>query len=282
MEALHGHLYVTGGVCNLRSLYADQKACEVYEPDPDSWGAFRLLPLPHVGAASAVLEEKIYVLGGYCQDDYSEEKYTDLVSGKTQFQIASKMLSNEFKKLDEKKNIVIGLLRDSWKCSCGRSSSFRNWNEHSKDNGRDRRNCAVAKENGTFESKDCTSTFPFVCYKDNLILIKEEKTWEEAIDYCREKHEDLVSIRDLFAQRWVQEKAKNATTDCVWLGMRYSCVVEFWFWVSNEAMSYKNWVPGRETEDCDMSGAMEINGTNYGWVSLSDETKLNFICLNKM
>ncbi|XP_076018635.1 kelch-like protein 33 [Genypterus blacodes] len=72
MEALRGHLYVAGGVCNLRSFYADQKACEVYDPDSDSWSAFTPLPLPHVGAASAVLEEKIYVLGGYCQDDYSE------------------------------------------------------------------------------------------------------------------------------------------------------------------------------------------------------------------
>ncbi|XP_076018553.1 macrophage mannose receptor 1-like [Genypterus blacodes] len=213
---------------------------------------------------------------------HCREKYTDLVSGTTQLQNASKMLSDELKKLWDKKNIAIGRFRDSWKWSCGRTSSFRNWNDcNSNDDGTDKRKCAVIKDNGTFESKKCTSTFPFVCYKDNLILIKEEKTWEEAIDYCREKHEDLVSIGDLFAQRWVQEKAKNATTDCVWLGMRYSCVVEFWFWVSNEAMSYTNWVPGRETGDCDMSGAMEINGTNYRWVSLSDETKLNFICLNK-
>ncbi|XP_056225248.1 kelch-like protein 33 [Seriola aureovittata] len=72
MEALRGHLYVSGGVCNLRKFYNDQQACEVYDPVTDSWTAFASLSVPHVGAASAVLEEKIYILGGYCQDDYSE------------------------------------------------------------------------------------------------------------------------------------------------------------------------------------------------------------------
>ncbi|XP_029310894.1 kelch-like protein 33 [Cottoperca gobio] len=72
MEPLRGHLYVAGGVCNLRKFYTDQQACEVYDPVADAWTAFAPLPLRHVGAASAVLEGKIYVLGGYCQDDYSE------------------------------------------------------------------------------------------------------------------------------------------------------------------------------------------------------------------
>ncbi|XP_038586253.1 kelch-like protein 33 [Micropterus salmoides] len=72
MEHLRGHLYVAGGVCNLRKFYTDQPACEVYDPVANSWTAFASLPVPHVGAASAVLEGKIYIMGGYCQDDYSE------------------------------------------------------------------------------------------------------------------------------------------------------------------------------------------------------------------
>ncbi|CAJ1085946.1 kelch-like protein 33 [Xyrichtys novacula] len=72
MEPLRGHLYVAGGVCNLRKFYTDQLACEVYNPVSDSWTAFMPLPVPHVGAASVMLEGKIYILGGYCQDDYSE------------------------------------------------------------------------------------------------------------------------------------------------------------------------------------------------------------------
>lgn len=72
MEALQSHLYVAGGVCNLRKFYTDQLVCEVYDTVADCWTTFASLPMPHVGAASIVMEEKIYVLGGYCQDDYSE------------------------------------------------------------------------------------------------------------------------------------------------------------------------------------------------------------------
>uniref|UniRef100_A0AAY3ZUI9 BACK domain-containing protein n=2 Tax=Denticeps clupeoides TaxID=299321 RepID=A0AAY3ZUI9_9TELE len=74
MESLGGHLYVNGGVCNLRKFYTDQMACEIYDPTGDSWCTVTPLPVPHVGAASAVLEEKLYILGGYCQEDYSESR----------------------------------------------------------------------------------------------------------------------------------------------------------------------------------------------------------------
>ncbi|XP_061769399.1 kelch-like protein 33 isoform X1 [Nerophis ophidion] len=72
MEALRGCLYVAGGLCNLRRFYTDQLACELYDPTTDSWTSFASLPMPHVGAASAFLEENLYILGGYCQEDHSE------------------------------------------------------------------------------------------------------------------------------------------------------------------------------------------------------------------
>ncbi|KAM9835078.1 kelch-like protein 33 isoform X1 [Syngnathus typhle] len=72
MEALRGLLYVAGGMCNLRKYYTDQLTCELYDPSTDCWTCLAPLPVPHVGAASAILEENVYILGGYCQEDYSE------------------------------------------------------------------------------------------------------------------------------------------------------------------------------------------------------------------
>ncbi|XP_077399392.1 kelch-like protein 33 [Vanacampus margaritifer] len=72
MEAVRSRLYVAGGVCNLRKYYTDQLTCEVYDPAADCWTFLAPLPVPHVGAASAILEENVYILGGYCQEDYSE------------------------------------------------------------------------------------------------------------------------------------------------------------------------------------------------------------------
>ncbi|XP_038588643.1 C-type mannose receptor 2-like [Micropterus salmoides] len=112
---------------------------------------------------------------------------------------------------------------------------------------------------------------------DKVILIKESKTWEEASYYCRENYSDLVSITNRHQQRWVQERAKNASTDFVWLGLRYTCTLDFWFWVSNDVVSYTNWAQGEKTDDCGMSGAMDRGG-QHQWFKKPDNNKFNFIC----
>uniref|UniRef100_A0A3B4WZA1 Kelch-like protein 26 n=2 Tax=Seriola TaxID=8160 RepID=A0A3B4WZA1_SERLL len=75
MEALGDRLYVAGGITtDNNNTIVDQLACEVYNPSADSWTALACLNVPHVGAGSAVLEGKFYVLGGYSQEDYSDTK----------------------------------------------------------------------------------------------------------------------------------------------------------------------------------------------------------------
>ncbi|XP_056156834.1 uncharacterized protein LOC130130999 [Lampris incognitus] len=75
METMGSHLYVAGGITvDDNMVTIDQLACEVYNPLDNSWTSFTSLPVPHVGAGSAVLEGKFYVLGGYSQEDYSDTK----------------------------------------------------------------------------------------------------------------------------------------------------------------------------------------------------------------
>ncbi|KAL0970095.1 hypothetical protein UPYG_G00237080 [Umbra pygmaea] len=74
MEALNGHIYVAGGVTTNVNMTSDQLACEFYNPVTDTWCAFTTLHIPHVGAASVVLEGKFYVLGGYCNESYKETR----------------------------------------------------------------------------------------------------------------------------------------------------------------------------------------------------------------
>lgn len=112
---------------------------------------------------------------------------------------------------------------------------------------------------------------------DKTILVKENKTWVEALNYCRENYNDLVSITNLEDQRWVQNKAKKALTSHIWLGLRYTCVLEFWFWVSDVAVNYTKWASGGEGDECDMSGAMDREG-DHEWFRHPDTEKFNFIC----
>lgn len=75
MEALGDRLYVAGGfTTDDHMAVVDQLSCEMYVRATDSWTAFSSLSVPHVGAGSAVMEGKFYVLGGYSQETYNDTK----------------------------------------------------------------------------------------------------------------------------------------------------------------------------------------------------------------
>ncbi|KAM7420599.1 hypothetical protein PAMA_015025 [Pampus argenteus] len=115
---------------------------------------------------------------------------------------------------------------------------------------------------------------------ENLILIQENMTWIEAMSYCREHHIDLVYITTKDIQKKVAEKARNSTTAHVWLGLRYTCNFDFWFWINSATGCYQNWAPGQGSEvkyDCGVTGAIEATGWQQ-WVGLPETEKLNFIC----
>ncbi|KAG9338558.1 hypothetical protein JZ751_025616 [Albula glossodonta] len=113
--------------------------------------------------------------------------------------------------------------------------------------------------------------------QNNLILVQENKSWGEALSYCRQHYVDLVSVPTEQVQNWVKRRAQSASTAHVWLGLRYSCDLHFWSWVSGEEGRYQNWAPGRETGECGHTGAVE-SGAGQQWVSLPETEKLNFIC----
>ncbi|XP_047449459.1 macrophage mannose receptor 1-like [Mugil cephalus] len=202
---------------------------------------------------------------------YCRENYTDLISGVAQLE--EKELIHKRK---PRSNIWIGLFRDNWRWSDGNNFSFRNWESFNDTSGTLTNKCATVKETGKWGSDTCDKRKKFFCYDDKVILIKENKTWEEALYYCRDNYNDLVSITNPHQQRWVQERAKKASTPFVWLGLRYSCFLDFWFWCSCEVVNYKNWASD-ESNDCDMSGAMDTGG-EHQWVKKQDNEMFNFIC----
>ncbi|XP_036072501.1 macrophage mannose receptor 1 [Oryzias melastigma] len=220
---------------------------------------------------------------------YCRENHIDLISGpqleelqkhnddtENIIQVYERTTVVNLNSLSRFNYIFIGLFRDAWTWSDGSSFSFRHWNVW-YDSTSEKNNCTILNQDGVWETKICSERKPFICYTDHVILINESRTWEEALYYCRHHHHDLVTITNLDDQRWVQEKTKNATTPFVWTGLRYTCTLGFWFWVSDEVVRFKNWASPEQVNECDMSGAMETGG-EHKWVKKYDEEKFNFFC----
>ncbi|XP_060937800.1 lithostathine-1-alpha-like [Limanda limanda] len=158
--------------------------------------------------------------------------------------ILSEKQNEEAHNVSTSQIVWIGLFKDPWGWSDGSNASFRYWN------------------------------------KGNLILIQQNMTWIDAMTYCREHHNDLVHVTTKEIQEEVAEKAKNATSPHVWLGLRYTCKLNFWFWTRSTSACYQNWAPGQgpeRTYNCGVTGATEATGRQQ-WVGLPETERLNFIC----
>ncbi|XP_014880770.1 C-type mannose receptor 2-like [Poecilia latipinna] len=175
----------------------------------------------------------------------------------------------------------IGLFRDTWRWSDGSSFSFRHWDKDFNNPETNSGQCAMTMfdDEGRWTNVNCTERKPFICYDDKLILIKEAMNWEDALTYCRGHHHDLVTITNMDEQKQIQEKVKEASTDYVWLGLRFSCRLSVWFWVCPPT-GYENKTSAGQTSDCHMYGAMETGG-KHKWFQKNGTEKFNFICSTK-
>uniref|UniRef100_A0A3P9NMD4 C-type lectin domain-containing protein n=1 Tax=Poecilia reticulata TaxID=8081 RepID=A0A3P9NMD4_POERE len=241
-------------------------------------GSTLVFPVLELGQKCLELEETILFMKYHLIYDsknwteaqsYCREKHTDLIKVNKMLNL---MTANS-------RYIFIGLFSDTWRWSDGNSSSFRNWNLKFDNQIINSGQCAVTvfDDGGRWKNKNCDERKPFICYDDNVILIKESKTWEDALTYCRDHHHDLVTITNMDDQRWIQERVKEASTGYVWIGLSYACTLDLWFWVSDEVVSYNNSAQNEPMDDCDMSGAMEKGGKHL-WFKKNDTEKFNFIC----
>ncbi|XP_053085634.1 macrophage mannose receptor 1-like [Pangasianodon hypophthalmus] len=211
----------------------------------------------------------------YDAQTYCREKHIDLVS------VRNKTENEEIWRVIQNETVWIGLFNNSWKWSDQSNSSFRYW---SSDKPSGCLNCTAVSvsEQHYWSDVNCKEKLPFICHENKLILIKENLTWKEALRYCRNHHYDLVSVRTEEMQLWVKEVARNASTEHVWLGLRHTCALGFWYWVTGEMICYQDWAPGNGTgfEDCsneERTGAVQSGGEQQ-WISLPQSYTLNFIC----
>ncbi|XP_038162418.1 putative C-type lectin domain family 20 member A [Cyprinodon tularosa] len=169
--------------------------------------------------------------------------------------------------------------KNGWKWSRGdRNATFFDWVVDDPDNGN--HFCGYKtkykpQDEGKWRDWECNKKYIVICYDEYLVLVKENKTWEEALEHCRALDSvnrfNLATLLTEHDLSYAQELAQNATTDEIWTGLRY--LGDEWFWVGGESMlDAQN--PGR----CPVNrcGVLDKNGTSFRTGDCSQ--KRNFFC----
>lgn len=126
-----------------------------------------------------------------------------------------------------------GLHRTSgtWIWSDGEKLSFPNWFSALSFSNTSTHDCAVTMNNqsGFLQNYYCAKPRKFYCYQF-LTVMKESKTWEEALDYCRVNYTGLASM----SLQQLNLETVQMQTDSVWIGLRF--VNGLWLWVNGEQL----------------------------------------------
>ncbi|XP_052449751.1 macrophage mannose receptor 1-like isoform X1 [Carassius gibelio] len=216
--------------------------------------------------------------------NYCRENHTDLAS------VRNETENNQIKKiinqnLTSPKEAWIGLYR-FWVWSDNSNFIFNLWKSgEPNERATNYSICAstgISGEGGWTDER-CSVQHLFVCYDDKLVLIRENKTWTEALRYCRNMSMDLVSVDSEQMQKRVMNVILSALSDHVWLGLRHACKLRLWFWVNGYTMCYNQWAPDYDNGlgDCDKTARSGVIRTcDNRWISRPETDRYNFICIN--
>ncbi|XP_027869644.1 uncharacterized protein LOC114142524 [Xiphophorus couchianus] len=138
--------------------------------------------------------------------------------------------------------IWIGLHRNdsSWKWSSGLKED-KYWKLELSDN----KDCVtITSKTKTLAAENCQTLRPFLCMKENVILVKENKSWEEAFEHCRglgsnsNLRFNLLSVKPGDEHKCVVNRIKEADTNEVWTGLRF--LGDKWLWINGEDVLYSD------------------------------------------
>ncbi|KAL1282206.1 hypothetical protein QQF64_001009 [Cirrhinus molitorella] len=155
--------------------------------------------------------------------------------------------------------------------SDGHPFNFSKWEPGQPNNFNRDQNCVYS--NLMWVDFSCNILLHFFCYKTVFILVKEKKTWEKALQYCRTHHTDLASITTERQLQLIKNETRESQTESVWTGLRY--LVGQWFWVRNMTLGIQTPLPECPTQPY-RCGAH--NTKTDKWENRDCDEKLNFLC----
>ncbi|KAI3360788.1 hypothetical protein L3Q82_013020 [Scortum barcoo] len=181
----------------------------------------------------------------------------------------------------------IGLYQEfgeTWRWIRPESSNFTNWAGGEPVTA----DCAsLNTSTGLWESHACSENLNFACFTDNLILVKENKTWEDALSHCRNMGSpcqsklepcvysyDLVSLEKSEDYSYIRKRIYKATTDEVWTGLRF--LGDSWWWVNGKRLDNQGQLPDCLSQGKHCGTLSKLNEDE--WITKDCSEKRNFIC----
>uniref|UniRef100_A0A3Q3FG30 C-type lectin domain-containing protein n=1 Tax=Labrus bergylta TaxID=56723 RepID=A0A3Q3FG30_9LABR len=132
----------------------------------------------------------------------------------------------------------------------------------------------ILRADGKWNDRRPTDLWPFYCF--SLTAVEVKKTWEGALEYCRETHTDLTTLQSDTEQLLTLSEIQHVgITGRVWIGLRF--LGDHWLWVNGDPMVYENWRQGDQEHQCPLRkrcGALNKEGH---WENWDCEEKLHFI-----
>ncbi|GAA6224421.1 uncharacterized protein LOC108888259 [Lates japonicus] len=124
----------------------------------------------------------------------------------------------------------------------------------------------------------CSKELQPLCYYDNLVVVNENKTWEEALSYCRDMttsdfNYDILSPHYSDYSYLRERIYSRATTDEVWIGLRF--LGGEWWLVSGEELN-QEMLPECPSQ-WNHCGTLSKHDTN-NWITRDCSERRNFIC----
>lgn len=177
--------------------------------------------------------------------------------------------------------VWIGLFKcvqKTW-CWAGGEVEPMFWNKGEPNNMDVELYVGVAKSTSLMLNVNTYASQQFFCMDIfEVILVNKNKTWEEAVNYCRQNYIDLVSMTSDNITADVVTNTKMAQTSRVWTGLRF--LSGLWFWVSGD--EYEGWSQN-EALQCPPKNlrCAALDTVQKNLNPQNCDERLNFFCFRK-
>lgn len=224
---------------------------------------------------------------------YCQKNYTDLAPVQNSYDI------NFLRRIDgsDTKMIWIGMYQvfPNWFWSGGLQVLKFFWEDGEPNDIAGLENYGAFRNFTWYDAPDI-STLSFFCYK--VHAIREKKTWEGALKYCKMEHRTLASLASKTEMMLMEkELKKNYTTEYIWIGLHF--LEGDWQWVDGQYRGYeawglsgKNWCPAevmtcaalqmigpkQQIQTADGTEELVTVGDVQMWTPQNCNQNLHFLC----